>query len=49
MVGIRTIEDQLDVNIVWMSKDELSVFYPAGTGPQVKTTWKDVRISFEKQ
>jgi hypothetical protein len=46
---IYSLEGQLDVNAVWASKDELKVFYPAGTDPHVKTTWHDVRISFQKR
>ena len=46
---IYSLEGQLDVDVMWMSKDELKVFYPAGTDPQAQTTWHDVRISFQKR
>lgn len=46
---IYSLQGQLDVNVVWLSKDELKVFYPAGTNPHAQTTWRDVRISFETQ
>jgi len=46
---IYSLEGQLDVDVMWMSKDELKVFYLAGTEPHVKTVWHDVRISFQKR
>ena len=46
---IYSLEGQLDVDVQWISKDELKIFYPAGTDPHVKTIWHDVRISFQKR
>ena len=45
---VYSLEGQLDVDVMWMSKDELKVFYPVGTNPHAQTTWHDVRISFQK-
>ncbi len=46
---IYSLKGQLDVDVDWVSKDELKVFYPAGTDPHAKTTWHNVRISFQKR
>ena len=46
---VYSLEGQLDVNVMWLSKDELKVFYPAGTNPHAQTSWRDVRISFQKR
>ena len=46
---VYSLEGQLDVDVMWLSKDELKVFYPAGTNPHAQTTWHEVRISFQKR
>ena len=46
---IYSLEGQEDVDVQWLSKDELKVYYPAGTDPYAKTTWHDVRISFQER
>lgn len=46
---IYSLEGQLEVNMEWVSENELKVFYPAGAAPNIENTWHDVRISFQKQ